>query len=154
DDVVGAAVLPDVMDGNDVRMVEPAGYLRLINEALDGLLVFLVRFGKKLDGDEAVQDRVLALVNHAHAALADAAVNLILADDAADARIGLPAEVAVRRSGRRRGALPVDGAGRLRRSLHGRLWRGDGHRPLSSVSGIEKSSAPSGSPREKISGGF
>ena len=76
---VGRPVLghAEVVDRRDVRVVQVPGELRLAEEALlDLLLVALAG----LDGDEALDERVAALVDGPETADADLLDDLVLAD--------------------------------------------------------------------------
>jgi hypothetical protein len=76
------AVLAEVVGGDDVRVRELAGGARLEREAL---LVVAARAGvlveqDGLQRDDAVQGRVLRLVDDAHGAAAELAQDLVAAD--------------------------------------------------------------------------
>ena len=62
-------VQPDVVHGDDARVVELAGHLGLGQEALDALGVR--RIGERLHRDAAIELEVLGLVHRAHPAAAD-----------------------------------------------------------------------------------
>ena len=70
-DVVGALRLAAVVDGDDVRMREPGGRLRLAPEALDEEVVLRVALVQDLDGDAAAELLVLGEVDVGHAAGAE-----------------------------------------------------------------------------------
>ena len=60
-------------------MVQRCRVSRLAAKSLDEILVRAERLGDGLDGNEALQRRVLTLVDLAHGALADLADNVVLA---------------------------------------------------------------------------
>ncbi len=68
DEEGAAALLANVVDGADVGMVQRRGGLGLAAKALEGLAILREIVGKKLEGDEAAETRVLGFVDHAHAA--------------------------------------------------------------------------------------
>ena len=70
-------VCPDVVDGDDVRMLEARGDLRLANEALADLGVV---DAQQLDRDEAIDRGIEREIEHAHPAMAETVPNLITAD--------------------------------------------------------------------------
>ena len=77
--VVGLAIL---VDGDDIRMVEPSGRLRLALEARDhlvGFAAFQLLALECLDGDPAVDDRVAPFIDDAHGTLAEFAQDVVLA---------------------------------------------------------------------------
>ena len=77
-DQVGDAVLDaEVVDGDDVAMLQVAGDLRLVEEAVADLLLFRAA---GLDGDETADVRVEALEDGAEATFADLLDDLVLAD--------------------------------------------------------------------------
>ena len=88
-DVGKAAVLPQLEDGDDVRVLEARRRPRLDLEALPALLVEGAFRGEGLDRDLALQDFVPAAVDHAHPAAPDAAHHRVLPDLAADRLLGL-----------------------------------------------------------------
>ena len=72
------------MDGDDVRVVEQRRRLRLALEALERLVAGPRPRGERLQGDEAVEDGVVGLVDLAHRAAAELADDPVLADHARD----------------------------------------------------------------------
>ena len=72
-DVVRALGLAAVVDGDDVRVVQPGGGARLACEPLDELRVLVVAIVQDLDRDLAVQVDVLGEEDARHAPRADAA---------------------------------------------------------------------------------
>ena len=75
-----AVLLPEVVHGDDVRVVEERRRLRLALEALQGLVAGGDPGAERLQGHEAVEDRVPGLVDLAHRAAAELADDLVLAD--------------------------------------------------------------------------
>ena len=75
-----AVLLPEVVHGHDVRVVEERRRLRLALEALQGLVAGVEPGGDRLQGHEAVEDRVPGLVDLAHRPAAELADDLVLAD--------------------------------------------------------------------------
>ena len=75
-----AVLLPEVVHGDDVRVVEKRRRLRLALEALQGLVAGGDPGGERLQGHEPVEDRVLGLVDLAHRAAAELADDLVLSD--------------------------------------------------------------------------
>ena len=61
----------DVVDGDDVRMVERARRLGLLNEALLALRIGDLVVRQHLDGDDTIEVCVAGLVDHTHPALAE-----------------------------------------------------------------------------------
>ena len=79
-------MLPDLVDGADIGMVESGGRPRFPLETVQGLRVLREVIGQKFQGDKAAKLYVLRLVDHAHPAAAqfldDAVVRNGLADHA------------------------------------------------------------------------
>ena len=77
-----ALALADVVDGDDVGVVEPAGRARLLVEArfVLGHLVRRQREVDRLDRNDAVQHRVARLVDDAHGALPELRKKLVAAE--------------------------------------------------------------------------
>ena len=69
DDEVGAVLLVDLVDGDDVGMVEGRRGACLLEEALAPILVG--HLADHLQGDEAIEARVHRAIDHAHASGAD-----------------------------------------------------------------------------------
>ena len=65
-DVVGALSLAAVVDGDDVRVGEPRGRLRLAPEALDEEIVLCVALVQDLDRDPAPEVLVLRQIDVCH----------------------------------------------------------------------------------------
>ncbi len=85
DDVVGAVVLDDVVNGGDLGVIEPGEHARFAAEALAGFLVGEHAGLEHFDGDIALEFFVARAVDDAHAAGAE------LGDDAVaveQARLG------------------------------------------------------------------
>ncbi len=78
------AVMADVVERADVRMVERRGGARLALEALErrGILRELGR--EELDGDLAAETRVLGAVDDTHPAFADLVEDAVVGDGLAD----------------------------------------------------------------------
>jgi hypothetical protein len=79
-----AFVLPDVVDGANVGMVQRGGGLRLALESGQGLWVSGYFFGKELQGDKAAQTRVFSLVDNAHATATQLLDDAVVRDGLAD----------------------------------------------------------------------
>ena len=75
-----AVLLAVVVDGDDVRVVQAGRGLGLALEALAQRVVGAELGGDRLDRHEAVQDRVVGLVDLAHRALTDLFKDLVLPD--------------------------------------------------------------------------
>ena len=74
------ALEAELVDGDDVRVAEEGGGLRLPLEALAHHLVRVEAGRDPLDRDGAVQDRVVGAEHLAHGPLAELADDLVLAD--------------------------------------------------------------------------
>ncbi len=61
-------MLPDFVDGADVRMIQRRCGTGFAQEAFIGLPILGDAIGQKFEGDEAVQRGVFGLVDHTHAA--------------------------------------------------------------------------------------
>ena len=79
-DVMAAAVLAGVVDGNDVGMAQPGGGPGLAQEALDALRTVEGARPRHLEGDFAVELRVVGAVDRAERAGAEAGSHLEAAD--------------------------------------------------------------------------
>ena len=77
-------LLADVVDGADVGMVQGGCGACFPPKARERLRVLGQFFGKKLQGDEAVQPRVLGLIDHAHPAAAQLLDDAVVRDGLAD----------------------------------------------------------------------
>ena len=89
----GAAfLLADVVDRADVGMIERRGGPSFAAKTLQGLRITGHVIGKKLEGDETAQARVLGLVHHAHPAAAKLFQDAVVRDSLAD---HIPGEVEV-----------------------------------------------------------
>ncbi len=77
-------ILPDLVDGADIGMVESRGRLRLSLETGQGLGVLRDRVGQKLQRHKPVQVDVLSLVDHTHAATAKLFNDAVMRDGLAD----------------------------------------------------------------------
>ena len=73
-------LLPEVVHGHYVGVVEQGRGLGLALEALERLVVGAEPGGERLERDEAVQDRVVGLVDLAHRAAAELADDRVLAN--------------------------------------------------------------------------
>ena len=73
-----AILLPDFVDGADIRMVERRSRPRLALEPRQGLRVFDHLIGKELQGDKAVEGYIFRLVNHAHATAPELLENAVV----------------------------------------------------------------------------
>ncbi len=118
-----AAGLAEVVDGDDVRVVEAGQGLGLAGEALGEGGVGAALGGEELEGDEAAEGFLAGLVNHAHAAAAEAGKDLQLGEMRGDlldrgrggggrggfGKVGLGAEVGGHEAG---GAETGRGVGR------------------------------------------
>ena len=84
DDVVLHAVDTGIVDGNDIRMLEIAGRMGLDEEGTleattRGRIAARFR-ARHLDRNRALHEGIIALVDHAHAAPTDAALDDVFAD--------------------------------------------------------------------------
>ena len=79
-DVQMSLLFAEVVDGDDVRVVEAGGRLRLAQEAPPKVVVGADPRAHGLDGDVAAQDRVVGAVDVAHRSLADLGDDLVLAE--------------------------------------------------------------------------
>ena len=79
-----AVLLADVVNGADVGMIQRGRGLRFALKAGQRLRIAGNVFGQELQGDEAVQPRVLGLVNHAHPAAAQLLDDAVVRDGLAD----------------------------------------------------------------------
>ncbi len=70
--------LSDLMDGADIRVVESRRGAGLLDETGFRFRVALELGGKELQGDDAAEARILGLVDHAHAALADLVEDFVM----------------------------------------------------------------------------
>ena len=77
-------VLVDLVYRADIGMVERGGGLRLVHEAGLGLLVAGELGMEELEGDGAIELRVLGLVHDAHPALAELLEDPVMGDRFAD----------------------------------------------------------------------
>ena len=71
DDEVDAGIRSDVVDGDDVRVVERACRLGLLNEALLALRIGDLVVWQHLDGDDTIEARVAGSVDDTHPAFAE-----------------------------------------------------------------------------------
>ena len=76
DDVGRAVLVPDVIDGQDVRMVQRRGRLRLLREPAEAIRIGSEARRQHLDGDLAPEHGVAGPVHLAHAAGAERRENL------------------------------------------------------------------------------
>ena len=84
DDEEMAFVLADFVDGADVGMVQGGGSAGFAAKTLQRLRILRSIFGKKLQGDEAAEQRVFGLVNDAHPAAAEQFDDPVVGDGLAD----------------------------------------------------------------------
>src|SRR5208282_2571554 len=80
-------LLPDLMDGADVRMVQGGCRLRLALEPSQGLRVTDNLFREELQSDKTVQGQVFSLVDDTHPATAQLLDDAVVAQFKADAEI-------------------------------------------------------------------
>jgi hypothetical protein len=78
----------DVVDGADIGMIQRGGGLGLALKTCQRARIARNFRREKLEGHEAVQPRVLGLINHAHSATAELLQNAIVGDSLADERVG------------------------------------------------------------------
>src|ERR1700685_4073890 len=84
-----AILLPDLVDGADIGMIECRRRLRLPLEARQGLIVFDDFIGQKIQGDKSVEGYVLGLIDDTHAATTKLLEDPVVRDGLADhQRIG------------------------------------------------------------------
>ena len=81
-----AVLLANVVNGADVGMVQRGSRLRLALEAAERLRILGHFIGQKLERDEAVQPRVLGLIDHTHAAAAQLVDNAVMRNGLPDHR--------------------------------------------------------------------
>ena len=74
----------DIVDGADVGVVEGGGGFGFAAKTAEGLGIFGERVREKFEGDEAVEARVLRLVDDAHAAAAEHLGHAIVRDGLSD----------------------------------------------------------------------
>ena len=84
-DVDDAVLLARVVDRDDARVVERCDHLRLLDEALAEVAVAAEVVGERLDRRLAAEDRVLGVVDEAHAAAAEQSEHAVAGDLRADA---------------------------------------------------------------------
>ncbi len=77
DDEAAALVLADFVNLADERVVERGGGQRLATQPLAGVRIVLHALRQHLDGDLALEDRVVRKVDLAHAALADEVLDTV-----------------------------------------------------------------------------
>ena len=77
-------VLADFVDRADVGMVQGRGGAGFAAKALQGLRILGGVVGKKLQGDEAAEQRVFSFVNDSHAAAAQQFHDAVVGDGLAD----------------------------------------------------------------------
>ena len=77
-------LLPDLMDGADIGMVESRGGLCFPLKAGQGLGVLRDVIGQELQGDKAVQGYIFGLVNDAHPTAAQLFNNAVVRDGLSD----------------------------------------------------------------------
>src|SRR5690348_14351328 len=73
-------VLPDVVNGANVGMIQSRGGLRLALKSGQGLWVAEDLIGQELEGNKAMQAGVLGLVHHSHASAANLLDDLVVGD--------------------------------------------------------------------------
>ena len=74
----------NVVDGADIGMIQRGCGLGLALKTRQGLRVSRDFIGQELQGDEAMQPRVLSLVNHTHPAAAEFFNDAVVRDGRAD----------------------------------------------------------------------
>src|SRR6266571_1896626 len=79
-----AILLPDVIDRANVRMIQRGCGLRLPLETSQGLSVSGNLLRQKLESDEAMQARVLSLVDHTHTPSTEFLDDAVVRDGLAD----------------------------------------------------------------------
>src|SRR5580658_2020322 len=79
-----AILLPDLVDGADIGMIECRGRLRLPLEPRQGLSVFDDVSGQKLQSDKSAEGYVLGLVDDTHAATTKLFDDPVVRDGLAD----------------------------------------------------------------------
>ena len=84
DDEVHPVAGADVVDGDDVRVVQRAGRLGFLNEALFAGGISDLVGGQDLDRHRAVQVGVVGLVNHTHAAFTELRYDPVVVERPAD----------------------------------------------------------------------
>ena len=77
DNEVGALLVRDIVDGDDVGMVQRGGRLSFLNKPPLALWFANLVFRQYLDGNNAVQPCVLGLIHFTHPARAEWADNLV-----------------------------------------------------------------------------
>ena len=82
-------VLPDVVNGADVGMIQSRGGLRLALKSGQRLRVAEHLFRQELEGNKAMQAGVLGLVDHTHAAAAQLFDDVVVGDFLADHGSGM-----------------------------------------------------------------
>ena len=83
-DEVDAGVRPDVVDGDDARVVQRAGRARFLDEALPAVRIGDLVGGQDLDGDDAIEMGVAGFVDDAHAAFAQLGFDRVAVESLAD----------------------------------------------------------------------
>src|SRR4029077_13076796 len=112
DDEVQVALTPDVVDGDDVRVVQRGGGAGLEDEALS-LLGRRVAW-KNLDGDVPLQPRIVGQIDRAHAAFTD------LADHDVVQQL-VPRTALLRTGSQCSGALPISSSVKGAKKYHSTL---------------------------------
>ena len=79
-----ALLLPDLVDGADIGVVQGRGGLGLAPEAFQCLRVLGHVIGQELEGNEATERRVLSLIHHTHPAAAQLLDDAVVRDGLAD----------------------------------------------------------------------
>ncbi len=79
DDILGGAILADIMDGDDIGMLQAGGGIGFLAEATQKIFVVGEAFMQHLYGDDPAEQQILAAVDDGHAAAADAVEELITA---------------------------------------------------------------------------
>jgi hypothetical protein len=86
DDVVGAGVRPNVVDCDDTQVVQRARCFGFLHEASVARRIGNKCTQQDLDGDQSVEARIMGLVDHTHAALAELRFDPVLFEASADHR--------------------------------------------------------------------
>jgi hypothetical protein len=78
----------NVVNGADVGVIERGGGLRFAAEAGEGLRVAGDGVGEEFQGDEALEARVLGLIDDAHSATAELFCDEVMRDGLSQQRVG------------------------------------------------------------------
>jgi len=81
-----ASMLPDLMDGADVRMVEGGSGARFATKTLQRLPVLRQVFREELQRHMPTEAEIFGLIDHTHASAAELAQHAVVGDGLADHR--------------------------------------------------------------------